>query len=164
MRHYFAVLDTAVLAGLALTFALAMLLHGCGGPTREAQLALTTTARALAVADREVAGRYEAAATDAREHTATWAEYDSALHDWNAVEVALRTAHSALYMTQAGLDAWREGAQGLWLAAVPCLVSAVDRLRLLLEGLGVYLGPVTEAVALVGSYAGQCAVPSPEVP
>jgi hypothetical protein len=164
MRHYFAVLDTAVLTALAITFAFAMLLHGCGGPTREAQLALTTTARALAVADREVAVRYETAATDARERSENWETYDAAMHDWNAVEVALRTAHSALYMTQAGLDAWREGAQGLWTAAVPCLVAAVDRLRLLLEGLGVYLGPITEAVALVGSYAGQCVVPEPEVP
>lgn len=135
-------------------------LAACGGPTREAQVALTSTAAALVAADRAVAPRYEAAATEARTQSPSWAEYDAAMTDWNAVELALRTAHAALLTTQAGLDAWREGAgEAGWLGAVPCLVVAVDRLRGLLEGVGVQLGLVAEALALIAPFAGRCEVP-----
>lgn len=134
-------------------------LAACGGPTREAQVALTATAHALVAADREVAPRYEAAATEARTQSPSWAAYDAAMSDWNAVEAALRAAHAALLVSQAGLDAWRNGAgEAGWLGAIPCLVVAIDQLRLLLEGQGVHLGPVTEAVALVGGFAGRCEV------
>jgi hypothetical protein len=144
---------------LILTTALA----ACGGPTREAQAALTTTAVALRAADEAVAPGYEAAAARARTETSTWSEYDHALEGWNAAELALRTAHAALLTSQAGLDAWRAGDQGGWFAAVPCLVAAIDRLRVLLDGLGVRLTALSEALTIAAPFAGSCgASPSEE--
>lgn len=131
---------------------------GCGGPTREAQVALTTTALALRAVDHEVAPRYTTAADEAREHASSWSEFDAAMRPWTEVERALRVAHTALLATQAGLDAWRNGDERGWLATVPCLVEAIDRLRVGLEALGVHLMPVTQAVALIGSFAGRCEV------
>jgi hypothetical protein len=135
---------------------LALLLASCGGPTREAQAVLTTTAVALRTADVEVATRYEAAALDARTRSASWGEYDRAMEAWNSVEVALRVTHAALLTSQAGLDAWRAGDDRGWLAAVPCLVSAIDRLRVLLDGLGVQLTPLAEALSIAAPFAGTC--------
>lgn len=144
---------------VALLFAaLVAALPGCGGPTREARVALVATAHALVAVDHEVAPRYATAADEAREHAADWAAYDAAMHDWDAVEAALRVAHAALLTTQAGLDAWEAGDQRGWLATVPCLVAGLDRLRLVLEAVGVRLDVVTQAVALAGAFAGRCEV------
>lgn len=149
------ILDVVVAAALA--FGIALALAACGGPTREAQGALTVTAVALVAADHEVAPRYTAAATEARTQSPSWAAYDAAMEDWNAVEAALRAAHASLLIAQAGLDAWRNGSgEAGWQRAVPCLVVAIDQLRVLLEGQGVHLRPVTEAVALVGAFVGRC--------
>lgn len=145
-----------VLAALAAATLLAV--PGCGGPPREARVALIATAHALRVADHEVAPRYTTAADEAREHAQDWAAYDAAMRPWNETERALRVAHTALLATQAGLDAWEAGDDRGWLATVPCLVDALDRLRLGLEALGIHLGPVTEAVALAGAFAGRCEV------
>jgi len=131
---------------------------GCGGPPREARVALVATAHALRVADREVAPRYTVAADEAREHAADWAAYDAAMRPWNETERALRVAHTALLATQAGLDAWEAGDQRGWLATVPCLVESLDQFRRALEAVGVHLTLVTEAVALAGSFAGRCEV------
>lgn len=150
-------LDDMVMLLLAAVFS-ALLCASCGGPPREARVALTATALALRTADQEVAPRYTAAAGEAREHASDWAGYDAAMRPWNDVEAALRVAHTALLATQAGLDAWADGNEGGWLASVPCLVEALDRLRLGLEGLGLHLGPVTQAVALAGAFAGRCEV------
>lgn len=141
---------------LFLLFALTTLLASCGGPTREAQAVLTTTAVALRAVDTEVAVRYEQAATDARTRSSSWAEYDRAMETWDAVETALRATHAALLTSQAGLDAWRAGNDGGWLAAVPCLVASVDRLRLLLEGVGVQIPPLAEALSIAAPFAGSC--------
>lgn len=129
---------------------------GCGGPTREAQLALTITAHALVAADHEIAPRYEAAADEAREHTATWTEYDDAMSAWNAVEMSLRITHSALLAAQAGLDAWRDGNNGPWLASVPCLYVALDELRHAFEQANLSIPLVNEAFSLAGQFAGTC--------
>lgn len=135
---------------------LAFVLAGCGGPPREAQAVLTVTAIALRTADGEVATRYQDAAHDARETSGSWADYDRAMGTWNDVETALRTAHEALLATQAGLDAWRDGSDAGWTASVPCLVEAIDRLRLLLDGLGVHLTPLASALAIAAPFAGTC--------
>lgn len=151
--------DTLVLFVLAMLAAATLLVTpGCGGPSREARVALTTTAHALRTVDQEVAPRYTTAADEAREHATDWASYDAAMHDWDEVERALRVAHTALLATQAGLDAWQAGDERGWLSTVPCLVEAIDRLRVGLEALGVHLMPVTQAVALIGSFAGRCEV------
>lgn len=143
----------------AAVFALITLLAlGCGGPTHTAQTSLAATAHALVAVDRELAPRYTTAADEAREHATDWASYDAAMHDWDEVERALRVAHTALLATQAGLDAWEAGDERGWLATVPCLVDALDRLRVGLEALGVHLEPVTQAVALAGAFAGRCEV------
>lgn len=138
--------------------AFAALVIGCGGPTRQAQVAISASAHALRTVDHELAPRYTAASVEAREHSTDWAGYDAAMRPWDDVERALRVAHTALLATQAGLDAWRTGDERGWITSVPCLVEAIDRLRVGLEVLGVHLSPVTEAVALVGSFAGRCEV------
>jgi hypothetical protein len=149
MLHEAMILWTLVV-GLALT--------GCGGPPREARVALVATAQALRATDEEVAPRYTTAADAARAHSDGWAAYDAAMSDWNAVEAALRVAHNALLTTQAGLDAWEAGDERGWLASVPCLVEALDRLRLGLEAVDVRLEALTQAVAVAGAFAGRCEV------
>lgn len=150
--------DLTIATLLAVVLSVGVLLEGCGGPPREARVALVSTAHALRAADREVAPRYATAADEARERAQDWSAYDAAMRPWNDVEAALRAAHTALLATQAGLDAWAAGDERGWLGTVPCLVDALDRLRLGLEGLGIHLGPVTEAVALAGAFAGRCEV------
>jgi hypothetical protein len=129
---------------------------GCGGPTREAQAALTITAHALVATDHEVAPLYTRAAEEAREHSTGWADYDAAMSDWNTVEAALRVAHAALLTTQAGLDAWRAGDERGWLASVPCLVVAVDSLVAGLQAVHVEVEALTQAVSLVRAFTGRC--------
>jgi hypothetical protein len=146
--------DLMVLWALLVAVAIA----GCGGPPREARVALVATAHALRAADREVAPRYATAADEAREHAQDWAAYDAAMRPWDETERALRVAHTALLATQAGLDTWEAGDERGWLATVPCLVEALDRLRLVLEAVGVHLPVVTEAVAIAGAFAGRCEV------
>lgn len=133
-----------------------VLLVGCGGPTQQAQAALSTVAEVLIAVDREVAPRYTAAADEAREHAGGWAEYDAAMHDWNGVEAALRLAHATILTTQAGLDGWRAGDQRGWLAAVPCLVVALDQLAAGLEVVGVHIEAMNQALALARAFAGRC--------
>ena len=139
-----------------LLISLLSLVASCGGPTREAQAVLTTTAVALRAVDTEVAVRYEQAATDARTRSSSWAEYDRAMETWDAAEIALRATHAALLTSQAGLDAWRAGDDRGWLAAVPCLVAAIDRLRTLLDSVGVHLTPLAEALSIAAPFAGSC--------
>jgi hypothetical protein len=130
----------------------------CGGPTREAQIALTTSASALRIVDREVAERYSAAAHEARTEAATLEAYETRMHDWNDAESALRVAHSTFLLAQDGLDAWRAGDQSRWLEMVPCLVSGIDRLRIALSVLGVEIPELTSAVSLVAGFAGPCRI------
>lgn len=136
-----------------------VLFMGCGGPTREAQIALTSAAEALRATDHELAPRYERAADEARERTSTWSEYDAAMNDWNTVESALRIAHNALLTAQFGLDSWRNGDQHGWMASVPCLVVAFDRLYQGLMVVGVQIESVTRALVLVRAFAGRCEAP-----
>lgn len=136
-----------------------VLFMGCGGPTREAQIALTSAAEALRATDHELAPRYERAADEARERTLTWSEYDAAMNDWNTVESALRIAHNALLTAQFGLDSWRNGDQHGWMASVPCLVVAFDRLYQGLLVVGVQIESVTRALVLVRAFAGRCEAP-----
>lgn len=157
-HHLISTLDELALLVLGALIAVLLALPGCGGPPREARVALVATAHALRTADREVAPRYATAADEAREHAQDWASYDAAMRPWDEVERALRVAHTALLATQAGLDAWTAGDQRGWLSTVPCLVEALDRLRLGLEAVGVHLLPVTEAIALAGAFAGRCEV------
>lgn len=140
----------------SLMVGLFVLAVGCGGPTREAQVALTTTAEALRITDSVVAPRYSAAADEAREHSTGWSEYDAAMHDWNAVEVALRIAHTALLTTQAGLDAWRAGDERGWLSSVPCLVVAIDTLVGGLAAVHVEVPAMTQTLAFVRAFTGRC--------
>lgn len=108
--------------------------------------------------DQEVSTHYTAAADEAREHTASWAEYDAMLQPWNDAELGLRTAYAALVTAQFGLDAWRAGDAHGWQAAAPCLVEAVDRLRRLLEAAGLWLEPLTQALVLLSGFSGRCEV------
>lgn len=139
---------------LVLFFALSTI--GCGGPTREAQLALTITSHALVAADHEIAPRYEAAADEAREHSTNWTEYDQAMQPWDAAEMSLRITHSALLSAQAGLDAWRDGSQSSWLATVPCLYVALDELRRAFANANISIPLVNEAFNIVQQFAGTC--------
>lgn len=143
-----------------LTFLIVPLLSmliGCGGPTREAQAALTTIAHVLVVADREIAPAYSRASDEAREHSNGWSEYDAAMSDWNNVEAALRVANAALLSTQAGLDAWRAGDESGWVSTIPCLFVAIDQLSSGLEAVGLHVAEITQALALARTFTGRCA-------
>lgn len=133
------------------------MLIGCGGPTREAQAALTTIAHVLVAADREIAPAYSHASDEAREHSDSWHEYDAAMSDWNNVEAALRVANAALLSTQAGLDAWRAGDESGWISTIPCLFVAVEQLSSGLEAVGLHVAEITQALALARSFTGRCA-------
>lgn len=130
----------------------------CGGPTREAQIALTTSASALRIVDREVAERYASAALEARNEAQTLEAYETRMHDWNDAESALRVAHSTFLLAQDGLDAWRAGDQSRWLEMVPCLVSGIDNLRAALSALRIEIPELTSAVSLVAGFAGPCRI------
>ena len=143
---------------LAFAFGLMCWALGCGGPTREAQIALTTSAQALRIVDREVAEHYTEAALAARTTGTSWESYDAAMHEWNDVEGALRFAHSTFLLAQDGLDAWRAGDQSRWLDMIPCLVSGVDRLREALAVVGVEIDALTTAVSLVAGFSGPCRI------
>lgn len=130
----------------------------CGGPTREAQIALTTSAQALRLVDQEVAERYATAALEARTEATTLADYETRMHDWNDAESALRVAHSTFLLAQDGLDAWRAGDQSRWLEMVPCLVSGIGNLRSALSALGIEVEVLTTAVSLIAGFAGPCRI------
>ena len=134
----------------------AMLLTGCVTQAQQAQLTLTTTARALVAVDDALAPRYEAAAVAARESSSSWTEYDTAMVEWNHAEDATRFTHHSLLAAQSGLTAWEQGSKQEWLRAAPCLVRAADQLLLALGSLNISIEILREAITMLGQYVGTC--------
>jgi hypothetical protein len=134
------------------------LMWGCGGPPSAAQDLLGTTARVVREIDHAYEPMFVEARTRARERSSTVAELHAAREPWDLGEAALRAADRALRTAQLAIDAWRAGDEGVgWYASVPCLLSAVDSLRLTMQGLGV---PIPEAigslVVMASEWVGEC--------
>lgn len=137
-------------------FLFGALLTGCISNQQRAQVALTTTARALVAVDDTLAPHYETAAEQARISSSNWAEYDQAMVTWNRAEQAERATQHALLAAQSSLDAWEHGNETGWLSTAPCLVRTADELVIALEAVNLEVAPLREALVVLGAFVGVC--------
>ena len=139
----------------ALALALALLASGCVSAQQTARHSLVVAAIALRETDELLAPRYAAASGEALGSSQTRAEYDAAMHLWDAAESAERAALLALLSLESLADAWTDAGRG-FLAAAPCGLQTLFRLAEALAVVGVSLGPLSGALGALSSYAGTC--------
>ena len=159
----------AAASTLALMLALLGAATGCatvGGPTRAARSAVASMASGLAEVDRELAGRYRAAAAESLTIAHTSDEYEDRMRRWNAAESSLRSAHEALLGAEAAIDAWEHSASDRdWRRAAPCVAEAIGRLGTALRAAGVPMpSALVEALTTATQAGGLCGVPPSSAP
>ena len=135
---------------------LAIFALGCPPPDA-AQVALTSTSRALVEVDAAIAPAYAEAAALALEASETLEEYRAAVSGWDDAEAALRGARAALLSGQDALDFWRtsSGTSATFLTAIPALIGALRDIvrRLPLLGVDVPQG-LLDALELLDGLGG----------
>lgn len=155
MRNTLAMRACVVLATAAVV---GHCLAGCGGPPAAARRSVEVATVVLLEADRETAERYAVAAAEALDASGSIAEYRERLAPWDALELALRVAQSAVLSASAVVEAWDAGGRDRWAAAAGCMVEALGRVREGLEALGLRVPPELASVIdlVVGVGAAAC--------
>jgi hypothetical protein len=131
-----------------------LLVLGCGASATDvARATLTTTAHATVAADRLFADAYELASTDARDTSATQAEKDAKMVDWEAaadkIEGALSAIYAALATAEVALDALDRGEPGSFDEAFACAAASLREAAGVLQERGLKIPlAVTRALAL----------------
>jgi hypothetical protein len=144
----------------------APLLLACGGPPPEAHRALEETARAWNAADEVLASHIRTKGERVRAEILADPNIQTVQQGLDAFDermqpeadatAALRSSRASLYAAESGLDAWSEGA-GAFLAAIPCLIAALESLDEALGEAGVQIPPlISGALAHLSTWAGTC--------
>lgn len=133
-----------------------VLVLGCGWE-RPTRTALDVAAHALVAVDVDLAPRYEAAAAEALEASATRDEYAGRMERWDRAEAALGYGREALLLAEAALDAGTADGPG---PIVGCIAVALARIRDVLADLGVEApGDLDRALGLLlGIASASCEV------
>ncbi len=164
---------------VALVMMVLLLVAACGGPPREARIALEETAGGLVVADGLVAAAVASQGEEARarvrrevrdgtisgetpEETiaAGLARFEELLQGLTTARRVLRTTRAALQSVELALDAWAAGSsdEGGFFAAAACGLRSLAELTRALEAAAI---EIPEAIAsgvrtLAGFASGAC--------
>lgn len=146
----------------------ALLVGSCGGPPREAFVALEAAGEAYNLADdiaaREVerAGEAHRAAILADEAITTieaaLAEFDRRMEPFHVVDRTLSAVRQGLFTLEAALRAWQAGeGSGDFFATVPCLFAAFVHLGDALTAAGVEVPEQVDTVLrALNAFGGAC--------
>lgn len=120
---------------VALALACSMVTSACAGAWEShARVTLHATDTALHEVDSRVSRAYTQASREHLERAQSRDEYERLMVRWDAAELSLRTAHDALIVGQAAVDA---GSRETWRDALPCIAAAVAGVVVALDGAGV---------------------------
>jgi len=143
-RHSWAICPAASDAqvrAMATVIPIALTVAACQPPDA-AQIALSTSARALAEIDQVVAGIFASAHAEALEDSETREEYDAAMRPMFRAEEGLRIARASLISSQAALDAWdAAGEESSFRATLPALLGSLETM---LQSLRDIAAPIPE--------------------
>lgn len=140
---------------MATVIPMALAVAACHPPDA-AQVALSTSARALGEIDAVVAGIFTNAHAEALEDSETRDEYNAAMRPMFRAEDGLRIARAALLSSQAALDAWDSaGEESTFRATLPALLGALEAMLQNLQDIAAPIpDDLIEGVRLVRSLLG----------